>query len=56
MITKSDLQKIYQWGLKTKFPLKLAPTTKGYTKSTHIHTFKNDVGKIFKQFKNNTLI
>ena len=31
MITKSDLQKIYQWGLKTKFPLKLAPTTKGYT-------------------------
>ena len=31
MISKTDLQKIYQWGLKTKFPLKLAPTTKGYT-------------------------
>ena len=31
MITKSDLQKIYQWGLKSRFPLKLAPTTKGYT-------------------------
>ena len=35
MISKTDLNKIYEWGLKTKFPLKLAPTTKGYTNKEH---------------------
>ena len=31
MITKSDLREIYEWALTSKFPLKKAPTTVGYT-------------------------
>ena len=31
MITKSDLEILYKWALNSKFPLKKAPTTVGYT-------------------------
>jgi len=31
MITKSDLREIYEWASTSKFPLKKAPTTVGYT-------------------------
>ena len=31
MITKSDLENLYKWALNSKFPLKKAPTTVGYT-------------------------
>ena len=31
MITKSDLREIYEWALTSKFPLKKAPTTVGYS-------------------------
>jgi len=31
MITRKNLNDLYSWGMETKFPLKKAPTTKGYT-------------------------
>ena len=31
MISKSDLIELYKWGSTSKFPLKKAPTTVGYT-------------------------
>ena len=31
MITKKDLRDLYEWGKQTKFPLKKAPTTVGYS-------------------------
>ena len=31
MITKKDLRDLYEWGKKTKFPLKKAPTIDGYS-------------------------
>ena len=31
MITKSDLENLYKWALNSKFPLKKAPTTVGYS-------------------------
>tara|TARA_B100001093_G_scaffold272169_1_gene260129 strand:+ start:2265 stop:2750 length:486 start_codon:yes stop_codon:yes gene_type:complete len=31
MISQKQLLDLYEWGMNTKFPLKKAPTTKGYT-------------------------
>ena len=31
MISKENLQDLYKWGKKTKFPLKKAPTIDGYS-------------------------
>ena len=31
MLTKDNLHTLYEWGKKTKFPLKQAPTSYGYT-------------------------
>jgi len=37
MITKQELKEFYQWGLKTKFPLKISPKFTG--RSRHFETY-----------------
>ena len=48
MITKKELQKIYEWAKQTHFPLKKAPTAEGYSnKDIYISWLKGAGKKVF---------
>jgi len=48
MITKKELQKIYEWAKQTDFPLKKAPTAEGYSnKDIYISWLKGAGKKVF---------
>ena len=48
MITKKELQKIYEWAKQTHFPLKKAPTSEGYSnKDIYISWLKGAGKKVF---------
>ena len=48
MITKKELQKIYEWARQTHFPLKKAPTAEGYSnKDIYISWLKGAGKKVF---------
>ena len=38
-ISKNDLENLYKWSKKTKFPLKKAPTTDGYSNKVIPHSW-----------------
>jgi aspartyl/asparaginyl beta-hydroxylase (cupin superfamily) len=45
MITKKDLEELYQWAKKSEFPLKQAPTVEGYANKTISYCWLKGVGK-----------
>lgn len=45
MITKNDINKLYNWAKQTNFPLKKAPTSNGYANKTIYISWLKAVGK-----------